>query len=74
MTESETTTRDIAVAMLRAGTATIAEVAWLAKASHQRVSYWAKRAEIDTRKCRELCLTREWHAMRKVPLPKRKRK
>jgi hypothetical protein len=48
--------------MLRTGTATIAEVAWLAKASHQRVSYWAKRAGINARKCRKLYLTKEWHA------------
>jgi hypothetical protein len=60
MTESEPTTRNLAVAMLRAGTATVAEVAWLAKASHQRVSYWAKRAGIDARQCRERYLTREW--------------
>ena len=74
MTETEPTTRDVAVAMLRAGTATIAEVAWLAKTSHQRVSYWAKRADIDARKCRELYLTREWHTNAGQPLPKRKRK
>jgi hypothetical protein len=66
MTESEPTTRDLAVAMLRAGTATVAEVAWLAKASHQRVSYWAKRAGIDARQCRELHLTKEWRARRKA--------
>jgi len=65
MTETEPTTRDVAVAMLRAGTATIAEVAWLAKASHQRVSYWAKRAGIDVHKCRELYLTKEWRTRRK---------
>jgi hypothetical protein len=66
MTESKPTTRDLAVAMLRAGTATIAEVAWLAKASHQRVSYWAKRAGIDARQCRELHLTKEWRTRRKA--------
>ena len=66
MTESEPTTRELAVAMLRAGTATIAEVAWLAKASHQRVSYWAKRADIDARECRELHLTEEWSQLRKA--------
>jgi hypothetical protein len=49
-------------------------VAWLAKASHQRVSYWAKRAGIDARKCRDLYLTREWHTNAGQPLPKRKRK
>jgi len=69
MTETEPTTRDVAVAMLRAGTATIAEVAWLAKTSHQRVSYWVARAGIDARKCRELYLTKEWHGR----LPKRTR-
>ena len=74
MTVIETTTRDIAVAMLRAGTATIAEVAWLAKTSHQRVSYWAKRADIDARKCRELYLAREWHANAGRLPPKHKRK
>ena len=63
MTEPETTTRDISVAMLRAGTATIAEVAWLAKTSHQRVSYWAKVADIDVHKCRERYLTREWRQL-----------
>ena len=60
MTEPETTTRDIAVAILRAGIATVAEVAWLAKTSHQRVSYWAKVADIDARECRERYLTKEW--------------
>jgi hypothetical protein len=51
--------------MLRAGTATIAEVAWLAKASHQRVSYWAARAGINVHKCRKLYLTKEWRTRRK---------
>jgi len=74
MTETESTTRDVAVAMLRAGTATIAEVAWLAKTSHQRVSYWAKRADIDARKCRESYLTKEWHANAGPLPPKHKRK
>jgi len=58
-------TRDVAVAMLRAGAATVAEVAWLANASHQRVSYWAKAAGIDARKCRESWLTREWARQRR---------
>ena len=74
MTEPKTTTRDVAVAMLRAGTATVAEVAWLAKTSHQRVSYWAKRADIDARKCRETYLTKEWRANAGRLLPKHKRK
>ena len=69
MTETEPTTRDVAVAMLRAGTATIAEVAWLAKASHQRVSYWAKRAGIDARKCRDLYLAKEWARRRRAATP-----
>jgi len=59
-------TRDVAVTMLRAGTATIAEVAWLANASHQRVSYWAKRAGIDVHKSRERHLLGEWRALRKT--------
>jgi len=71
MTEAETTTRDVAVAMLRAGTATIAEVAWLAKASHQRVSYWAKAAGLKPGKARDAWLQRTWRALR---APKRKKK
>jgi hypothetical protein len=43
----------------------VAEVAWLAKASHQRVSYWAKRSGIDARECRELHLTEEWGRLHK---------
>jgi hypothetical protein len=50
--------------MLRAGIATVAEVAWLAKTSHQRVSYWAKVADIDARECRERYLTKEWRQFR----------
>jgi hypothetical protein len=71
--------------MLRAGTATLAEIAWLAKTSHQRVSYWAKAAGIDAGKCRELYLAREWRAhtdrltardgaLHRAPPPRRKKK
>lgn len=75
MAKTEPTTRDTAVAMLRAGTATVAEVAWLAKTSHQRVSYWVKRAGINVNECRELYLTKEWRAnTERAPLPKHKRK
>jgi hypothetical protein len=77
MTESSNSTRTVAVAMLRAGTATVAEIAELTKSSHQRVSYWAKAEGFDPRECRKLHLAKEWHrllepAPRKAPLPKRK--
>lgn len=56
---SETKVR-AAVAMMRAGIATQAEVAELAQESRQLVRHWAKRAGIDATETRRARLEREW--------------
>lgn len=49
-----------AVAMLRLGIATQAEVARLAGASRQLVGHWATRDDVDPPQARAEYLAREW--------------
>lgn len=56
---SETKVR-AAVAMMRLGLATQAEVAELAGESRQLVRHWAMRAGIDATEARRARLAREW--------------
>jgi hypothetical protein len=49
-----------AVALLRRGVATLADVAWLTGASRQLIRHWARQAEIDATKRRAAYLERHW--------------
>jgi predicted HTH domain antitoxin len=51
-----------AVALMRTGAATIAEVAELAGRSRQIVAHWARRAGIDATAARAARLQRLWRA------------
>lgn len=64
MTSDDTTkeVRRAALAMMRTGMATIAEVARLAGVSRQLAHYWADAAEIDPAKSRAAWLARQWEA------------
>jgi len=49
-----------AVALLRRGVATLADIAWLTGASRQLVRHWAKQAGVDVLKRRSAYLERQW--------------
>jgi predicted NUDIX family NTP pyrophosphohydrolase len=49
-----------AIAMMRAGLATQAEIAELAGTSRQLVRHWATKSEIDATAMRSKYLAREW--------------
>ena len=58
--QDNTKARRAAVAMLKAGTATMSEVAALAGVSRQVVQYWAKAAGINCAQARNELLRRVW--------------
>lgn len=62
MTTENTTNeaRRAAVSMLRAGIATLSEVAELAGESRQLVRYWAIAEDINPSKLRQAWLAKEW--------------
>lgn len=61
-TTTNETTIKAALALLRSGRATVADVAWLAGTSRQLVTYWARRARIDPIAARQAYLARLWRA------------
>lgn len=62
MTNDDTTHRQAALRLLKAGRMTLSEVARLAGTDRQRVAYWAHAAGVDVAAARAAYLKKMWRS------------